>query len=67
MDTKQIGQQIRQRRKSLNVSQPTLAALSGISVNTLVSIERGEGNPRLDSVMSVLDSIGLQFIITLKD
>lgn len=67
MDAKKIGQQIRQRRKQLNVSQPLLAALSGISVNTLVAIERGEGNPRLGNILSVLDVLGLQFALTLKD
>ena len=67
MDSKSIGEQVKQRRRYLNISQSTLAALSEISVNTLVAIERGAGNPRLENILSVLDTLGLQFTITPKD
>ena len=67
MDKIKIGEVIKVRRKSLNVDQPTLAMLAGIGLNTLVSIERGTGNPKLDTLLSVLDTLGLQFDITLKD
>ena len=66
MDAKSIGKNIKQRRRQLDISQYTLAALSGISVNTVVAIERGEGNPRLDNILSVLETLGLQFAVTLK-
>lgn len=67
MDKQSIGSNIRDRRKSLNITQPTLAALADVGINTLVAIERGEGNPKLETVMSVLDTLGLQLTITLKD
>ncbi len=66
MDKKQIGIQIKTRRRELNIDQSTLAALAGVGVNTLVAIERGNGNPRLDTIISVADTLGLQIKLTLK-
>ena len=40
-----IGHLIKSRRKALKVTQPHLAELAGISVNSLYKIERGEANP----------------------
>lgn len=62
-----LGNIIRDRRKSLNINQPTLASLAGVGLNTLVAIERGNGNPKLNTVMMILDTLGLQINITLKD
>lgn len=67
MDKAKIGEMIRERRKSLNVDQSILAMLAGIGLNTLVAIERGTGNPKLDTLLAVLDTLGLQVNITLKD
>lgn len=67
MDKAKIGEVIKERRKSLNVDQSILAMLAGIGLNTLVAIERGSGNPKLDTLLSVLDTLGLQIKITLKD
>ncbi len=67
MDTKDIGETIKKRRKSLNISQPTLALLAGVGVNTLVAIERGNGNPKVQTVVSILDTLGLKIDVTLKD
>jgi len=36
-----IGEQIRLRRKDLMITQPHLADIADISVNTLYKIERG--------------------------
>ena len=66
MDKKQIGIQIKTRRREVNIDQSTLAALAGVGINTLVAIERGNGNPRLDTIISVADTLGLQLILTLK-
>lgn len=67
MDQKSIGTSIRDRRKSLKITQPTLAALAGVGLNTLVALERGEGNPKLGTVLAVLDTLGQQLTIKLKD
>ena len=47
VNMKEIGKIIRERRKSLKVNQLELSELAGVGINTLVAIERGEGNPKL--------------------
>lgn len=67
MDYQKISEIIKDRRKSLNITQPTLAALSGVGLNTLVAIERGNGNPKLQTILTILDTLGLKIDVTLKD
>ena len=66
MDAKEIGIIIKERRKHLGVNQQTLADLAGVGLNTLVAIERGEGNPQLSTLLTVLDTLGLQMNIKLR-
>ena len=66
MDAKEIGIIIKERRKHLGVNQQTLADLAGVGQNTLVAIERGEGNPQLSTLLTVFDTLGLQMNIKLK-
>ncbi|MBR6438449.1 MAG: helix-turn-helix transcriptional regulator [Bacteroidales bacterium] len=61
-----IGKIIRDRRKQLGVNQQTLSELAGVGINTLLAIERGEGNPQLSTLLAVIDSLGLQLDIKLK-
>ncbi len=67
MSNKDIGKIIKDRRKELNITQPTLAVLAGVGLNTLVAIERGSGNPKILTILAVLDVLGLKIDITLKD
>lgn len=67
MDYSKIGETIKERRKSLNVTQPILASLAGVGLNTLVAIERGNGNAKIQTILAVLDTLGLKLDITLKD
>jgi len=66
MNQQEIGTIIKERRKQLKVNQQTLADLAGVGINTLVAIERGEGNPQLSTLLTILDTLGLQMNITLK-
>ena len=45
MTGKEIGQTIKTRRKELGLTQNTLALLSQVGINTIVSIERGSKSP----------------------
>ena len=67
MNYQELGELIKNRRKSLNVTQPTLALLAGVGLNTLVAIERGNGNPKIETLLAVLDTLGLKLEVTLKD
>ena len=66
MQTKEIGETIRDRRKELGITQPHLAELAGISVNTLYKIERGQNNPTLAVLNKILDVLGLELKIEIR-
>jgi DNA-binding phage protein len=40
--------------------------LAGVGINTLVAIERGEGNPQLATLLTILDTLGLQLDLHIK-
>lgn len=67
MNSRDIGQTIKRRRQELKVNQLTLSELAGVGINTLVAIERGTGNPKLETLMTVLDTLGLQIDVKLKE
>ncbi len=67
MDKKELGEIIKKRRKALNIDQQTLALLARVGLNTVVAVERGDGNPRYSTLSAILDVLGLQFKVTLKD
>ncbi len=58
-----VGKAIRDRRKQLGVNQQTLSELAGVGINTLLAVERGEGNPQLSTLIAILDTLGLQLDI----
>ena len=67
---KALGMQIKARRLALKIKQQDLADLADlavVSINTIVAIERGTGNPRMDTLLSVCDVLGLQLVTKLKD
>lgn len=66
MTQQEIGNFIKKRRKKLGISQQTLADLSTVTVNTIVAIERGKGNPQLTTMLTILDTLGLQLNIDIK-
>ena len=62
-----IGNAIKERRKMLKITQRTLAELAGVGINTLTKIERNEGNPSLDVLERILDTLGLELRICIKN
>jgi|WetSurMetagenome_2_1015567.scaffolds.fasta_scaffold38445_2 y4mF family transcriptional regulator len=62
-----IGQIIKERRKSLNVTQNDLAEISGISARSLKDIEIGKGNPTLMQLIKILNSLGLKLNVKIKN
>jgi len=62
-----LGEAIRQRRELLGLLQTQLAALSGISSRTIQLVEQGKGNPSLDTLIRLIDPIGLRLELMLKE
>jgi DNA-binding XRE family transcriptional regulator len=65
VNTNKRGTATKKRRKSLKVNHQKTSQLTGAENNTLVVIECGQGNPELETLLSVRDFLCLQ--INLKD
>lgn len=65
--TTDIGQEIKAARKRLGIDQATLAELSETSVPTLSRIERGAANPTLAVLERILDVLGLELRVRVKE
>ena len=66
MTQQEIGNIIKERRRKLGINQQTLADLACVAVNTVVAIERGEGNPQMTTLLTILDTLGLKMNIDIK-
>lgn len=62
---KTIGMQIKERRKALKITQKELADLAGISINTVVAAERGQGDPKISTYLAICNVLGLKLIVQL--
>lgn len=62
----EIGKSIKQRRKSLKITQPHLAQLAKVGINTLYKIERGQANPTIDILEKITDVLGLEVKLEVK-
>ena len=60
-----LGMQIKERRKALNITQKELADLAGISINTVVAAERGQGDPKISTYLAICNVLGLKLIVQL--
>jgi transcriptional regulator with XRE-family HTH domain len=61
-----IGKVIKERRALLGISQQDLSDYSGVSISTVKDLERGVGNPSIDTLKKILDVVGLEIILQLK-
>lgn len=66
-NNEQLVRIIKDRRDALHVTQETLAELSGVGLRTLKQFERGKGNPTLLTMYKMLDVLGLEINVKLKD
>lgn len=62
---KTLGMQIKERRKDLKITQKELADLAGISINTVVAAERGQGDPKISTYLAICNVLGLKLIVQL--
>lgn len=62
-----IGESIKHRRKELGITQPHLSELAGISINTLYKLERGQGNPSLKIVNKLIEILGLELKVEIRN
>ena len=58
---------VRQRRRSMGLTQAEVADLGGVSAKFLIEFERGKPSVRLDKVMDVLDVLGLELRVGVRE
>ena len=61
-----IGSVIKERRALLGISQQDLADYSGVGISTVKDIDRGVGNPSLQTITKILDVVGLEIVLQIK-
>ena len=57
---------IKNRRKTLDISQQDLAEMAGIGLATLKDIERGKGNPSMATVSKILEVLGMEIVFKVR-
>lgn len=58
-----LSQHLRRRRRELGVTQADLARLAGLSLHGVSDIETAKGNPTLETLLKLLDALGLRIVI----
>lgn len=66
MLAKHLGETIKERRKELGITQPHLAELAQISINTLYKLEKGQSNPSLEVVNKLAEVLGMELKLEVK-
>jgi transcriptional regulator with XRE-family HTH domain len=66
MLVKGLGESIKNRRKELCITQPHLAELAQISINTLYKLEKGQGNPSLVVLNKLAEVLGMELTLEVK-
>ena len=59
MSNKQaLGDQLKELRNKMEMTQDDVVARSGLGRNQVIAIEKGTGNPTLETLFKYLDAIG---------
>ncbi len=53
-------------RKKRNITQKELAAMTGISQQSISRLEREKHMPKIDTLMKLLDGLGLELTVAAK-
>ena len=61
-----IGKVIKERRALLGISQQDLSDYAGVGISTVKDLERGVGNPSIETLRKILDVVGLEMILQVK-
>lgn len=62
-----IATDIKKRRIRLGISQQDLAEFAGVGIATVKDIERGKGNPSLQTLQKLLEVLGLEMTLQVRN
>lgn len=63
VNSRQFGEAIRACRVRRKITLAELSAITGLGINTLSRLERGEGNTQFNVILKVLETLGLEISI----
>ncbi|NCU06067.1 MAG: helix-turn-helix transcriptional regulator [Chitinophagaceae bacterium] len=66
MNVKTMGELIKERREFLKLRQEDLGELSGVNLRTIHLIEKGRGNPSIETLNKLAAVLGLEVVLTIK-
>lgn len=66
MNKEILGLLIKERRKILKIRQEDLAEISEVALRTIVLVERGEGNPSLETLLKIAEVLGMELQLNVK-
>lgn len=58
---------MKERRKTLSLSQNDLAEMANLSLATIKGIERGKGNPSITTVSKIMNILGMEIIYRVRN
>ena len=62
-----VAVDIKKRRTRLGISQQDLAEFAGVGIATVKDIERGKGNPSLQTLQKLLEVLGLEMTLRVRN
>lgn len=66
IDFMDLQKTMKERRKTLSLSQRDLAEMSELSLATIKDIERGKGNPSIGTVEKILEVLGMEIVYRIR-
>jgi transcriptional regulator with XRE-family HTH domain len=66
MHFQKLIETVKERREIMQVTQETLAELSGVGLRTLKQFESGKGNPTLSTLQKLADVLGMEVCLKVK-
>ena len=66
LDSVQLGNRVRDKRKKDGLTQQDLAAIAGVGLRFVSELENGKPSVQLNTVLAVLVALGLQLVIVEK-
>ena len=61
-----LSEVIKNRRKTLAISQQDLAEMAGLGLATIKDIERGKGNPSMATVSKIMEILGMEIVFKVR-
>lgn len=62
----EYGKLIKERRREIGVTQEQLSDVSGVSLSYIKLVEAGKANPTVSVLETLLDCLGLEIAVQLK-